>query len=194
MKEILGVVTILLSIIGHAPYVMDVYKKKTRPHVFTWILWAIVVSIAFFGQWFKGGGAGAWGTGVTGIIVIVIAVLAIRRGTKDITLSDKIFLGLALLAIIPWYLTRDPTLSVVMASFIDLCAFIPTIRKTIKDPKSETQFTYSLNILRHGLSIFALGSYNLATVLYPAYLLVMNSVMTVIIIWKPLHSRIQSKS
>lgn len=182
MKEFIGIITIILSIAGHAPYIADTWRGKTKPHLFTWLTWSIIVAIAFFSQWTAGGGAGSWGTGITGGMVIVIALLAIKKGTRDITFADKLFFIAALLAIIPWYLTKDPTISIIMASFIDACAFVPTIRKTLKDPGSETLTTYSLNLARHSLSIFALANYNLATVLYPGYLLVMNLLMTAIII------------
>lgn len=182
MKEIIGLVTVVLSIIGHAPYIRDTYLQKTKPHVFTWTIWSLVVSLAFLGQWAKGGGAGAWSTGITGLIVIIITVLALRNPTRDIARSDKIFFVLALLAIVPWLVTQDPTVSIIMATAIDAAAFVPTIRKTLKHPHSETLATYSINILRHGLSLFALGNYNLATVLYPTYLLIMNTFITYIIV------------
>lgn len=182
MKETIGLITVVLSIIGHAPYIIDTYKKKTKPHVFTWIIWSLVVGIAFLGQWSRGGGAGAWSTGITAIIVIIIAILAFRNRNTEITSSDKLFFVAAILALVPWYLTKDPTISVIMATVIDGCAFIPTIRKTLKQPESETFSTYALNILRHSLSLLALASYNLATILYPAYLLMMNSIITIIII------------
>lgn len=182
MKETLGFVTIILSIIGHTPYIIDTIRGKTKPHVFTWTIWSIITLLAFLGQWVKGGGAGSWGTGITGVMAILITLFAIKKGARDITLSDKIFFIGALLAIIPWYLTKDPTISVIIAATIDFSAFVPTIRKTINNPKSETLATYSINIVRHILSFIALENYNLVTLLYPAYLLSMNLVMTTIIL------------
>ncbi len=182
MKEYVGIITIVLSIVGHTPYIVDAYKQKTKPHFFTWLIWSIVVGLVFFGQVAKGGGAGAWSTGATAVIVVIITLLALRNKRKDITKSDKIFFILALLAIIPWYFANDPTLSVVMATGIDALAFLPTMRKTLKDPTSETFVLYPLNVLRHGLSIYAISSYNLATVIYPAYLFIANGLMTLIIL------------
>lgn len=181
-KELIGIITILLSIIGHAPYIIDTWKGKTKPHLFTWVTWSIIVAIAFLGQWVSGGGAGSWGTGVTGAMVVIIALLAIRKGTKDIARSDKIFFAAALIGIIPWIITKDPTLSIIVISVIDFCAYVPTIRKTINDPGSETLITYLLNLVRHPLSLFAISQYNLATVLYPAYLSAMSLIIVVIIL------------
>jgi len=182
MKEALGLITVALSVIGHTPYIIDTLKKKTKPHILTWLIWSIVTVLAFLGQWAKGGGAGSLTTGVTGVITIFIAILAFKNGTKNISKSDKVFFVAALFAIIPWYITKDPTISVVIASTVDAFAFYPTMRKTLKDPGSETLTTYIMNVLRHGLSIGALSSYNLATYIYPLILLVMNAVVAAMII------------
>lgn len=182
MKETIGLIAVALTIIGHLPYITDIFKGKTKPHIFTWVVWAIVTILAFIGQWQKGGGAGAWTTGATGLITILIAILALRNGSKDITKTDKVCFIAALISTIPWYLTKDPTFSIVIITLIDVFAFIPTIRKTIKDAGSETLFTYALNVLRHGLSIVALANYNVATYLYPIALLIMNLGMTYVIL------------
>ncbi|MCA9373387.1 hypothetical protein KC921_04820 [Candidatus Woesebacteria bacterium] len=178
----MGLIAVALTIIGHTPYIVDIVKGKTKPHVFTWIVWAVVTILAFIGQWQKGGGAGAWTTGVTGLITIVIAILAFKKGSKDITRTDRVCFIAALVSIIPWYLTKDPTLSIVIITAIDVFAFIPTLRKTIKDAGTETLFTYALNILRHGISLLALANYNIATYLYPIALLTMNSAITYVIL------------
>ncbi|MFA5770752.1 MAG: hypothetical protein WC894_04640 [Patescibacteria group bacterium] len=182
MKEIIGFITVALAFIALYPYIVDIFKNKTKPHIFTWLVWAIVTILAFFGQWQKGGGAGSWTTGVTGIITIFIALISFKKGSRDITKFDVlIFIG-ALIAIIPWSLTKDPTLSIVILTIIDVLAFMPTIRKTIKDPQSETFISYVLHAIRHSLSILVLANYNIATYIYPASLAVMNIIILSIIL------------
>lgn len=183
MKETLGFIAVGLTVIGHLPYIVDILKGKTKPHVFTWFVWAIITLLAFAGQWQKGGGPGAWTAGVTGLLTIVIAILSVRNGSKDITKTDKLFFAGALVSIVPWYVTNDPTLSIILLTVIDVLAFLPTIRKTIKNPATETLFTYALNVPRHGLAILAIANYNLATYLYPAALVVMNAIVTITIVW-----------
>lgn len=88
MKELIGFVTVVLAFIAIAPYIYDIFRNKTKPHVFTWVIWAIVTILAFFGQWQKGGGPGSWTTGVTGILTIFIALISLKKGSKDITKLD----------------------------------------------------------------------------------------------------------
>lgn len=182
MKEFIGLITVVLTFVALVPYILDIFRNKTKPHIFTWAVWAIVTILAFIGQWQKGGGAGSWTTGVTGIITILIAFISLFKGSKDITKTDlAIFIG-ALIAIIPWYYTSDPTMSIVLLTIIDAFAFIPTIRKTINDPQSETLMSYVLHAIRHSLSIVALANYNLATYFYPLILAGMNVVVILAII------------
>ena len=158
MKEFIGLVTVALAFIGLIPYIIDIFRNKTKPHIFTWVVWALVTFLAFLAQWQKGAGAGSWTTGVTGILTIFIAIISFKKGSRDITSSDKVIFITALIAIIPWFLTKDPTFSVIILTIINSLAFIPTFRKTIKDPKSETFSSYVIHFIRHSLSITALAS------------------------------------
>ena len=184
MKEIVGLVAAILTFVAVAPYIIDIFRNKTKPHIFTWVIWAIVTLFVFFGQWQKGGGPGSWTTGIAGIITIFIALISLKKGSRDITKLDIIMFVGALLGIIPWLLVKDPTISVVILTIIDVLAFIPTIRKTIKDPQSETFISYVLHAIRHSLSIIALTNYNLATYIFPASIAVMN-IIVILVILKP---------
>ena len=181
MKEFIGLVAVVLAFVGLIPYIIDIFRNKTKPHIFTWIVWAMVTFLAFIAQWQKGAGAGSWTTGVTGILTIFIALISLKKGSRDMTTSDVVIFVTALLAMIPWLLTKDPTISVVLLTVIDALAFIPTFRKTMKDPTSETFSSYVIHAVRHSLSIVALSNYNLATYLYPGVVALCNVVVVVII-------------
>ena len=182
MKEFIGLITVVLSFVGLVPYIVDIFRNKTKPHIFTWVVWALVTFLAFLAQWQKGGGPGSWTTGVTGLITIFIAIISLKKGSRDITTSDTIIFIFALLAIIPWWLMKDPTLSIVTLTIIDAIAFVPTFRKTIKDPESETLSSYVIHASRHSLSILALSTYNLATYIYPVVVALCNMIVIGIIV------------
>lgn len=182
IKEILGLIAVALAFLGSYPYVRDILKGKTKPHLFTYLVWSIVGTLAFLGQWSSGAGPGAWVSGVMVIFSILVFGLSFKFGTEDVTKLDVVFLIAALSAIVPWWLTDNPTLSVIIATFVDVCAFFPTIRKTYNDPSSETLISYVLNLLRHGLAICALASFVVATYIYPAALFCMNFILVAVIV------------
>ena len=168
LKIIIGVIAALLAVASTCTYIRDIFRGNTKPHVYTWLIWAIVTIIAFLGQWVSGGGPGAWATGVTAVFTVVILLLALRYGTTDITNFDKVCLVLALVSILPWLLIQNILWSVILATFTDVIGFLPTIRKTWHAPRSESLSSMFFDAAKHGLSIGSLQTYSLATWLYPA--------------------------
>lgn len=140
--------------------------------------------ITLFGQIVKGAGIGALPTAVAEAFTIGIFIFSLRYGFKNVIKTDNYFLAAALLGLIPWIITRDPTISVVIAVAIDLIAFTPTIRKTWVRPSSETPILYGANVLRHILTLLSLQSYNIATTLHSIAMITTNSTMTSIILFK----------
>lgn len=182
MKETFAIIASIIAVIGNVPYLIDVIKKKIQPHPYTWLVWTIVSGITFFGQLAKGAGIGALPTASAEIFTLIIFIFSIRYGFKNIIRSDTYLLIIALLGIIPWLITKDPTVSVIIAVSIDLIAFIPTLRKTKKNPKTESPVLYSMNVLRHILAMFSLQAYNIATTLHSIVMIIVNTIMTLIIL------------
>ena len=190
MKLTIAIAAAILAVAGNLPYLRDIIKKRVQPHAYSWLIWSIVSAITFFGQVAKGAGVGAISTAVSEIFTIVIFFFSLRYGFKKVAKTDTIFLILALLSIIPWLITKDPTLSVIIVVSIDLLAFSPTIRKTWRYPKTETPTLYSMNVLRHILALFSLEAYNVATALHSIAMITVNSLMVAITV---IHKGIKSK-
>jgi len=173
-KNFLGVCAIIIGFIGYAPYLRNLYLKKTKPHTFSWLAWGLLEAIAFFAQINKGGGAGAWVTGASaGVALFVAGVAFTRKETEINTLDWVVFVG-AILGILLWKFTRDPLLAVILVTVSDALAFIPTFRKSFYKPEQETLIEYGLSAVKWIFAIFALQTLNLTTWLYPASLILTN--------------------
>ncbi len=182
MKEILAITAALLAIAGNLPYLWDILKGRVKPHPYTWLVWTMVSGIIFFGQVAKGAGIGALPTAASEIFTLIIFLFSLKYGFKGITKTDTAFLIAALAGIIPWLLTKDPTISVIVAVSIDLIAFVPTLRKTWQYPQTETPILYGSNVLRHILALFSLQAYNIATTLHSIAMITTNILMTIFIL------------
>ena len=182
LKEILAAIAALLSVAGNVPYVWSIFKGRVKPHAYTWFVWSIVSGITLFGQLAKGAGVGALPTLTSELFTILIFLLSIRYGFDHAKKTDKIYLFVALGALIPWILTRDPTLSVVIAVGIDLTAFVPTLQKGWSEPRTENAILYAMNVVRHILALFSLEAYNVATTLHSIVMICANTVMTAILV------------
>lgn len=182
IKIILASIAIVMTLVGYFFYFRDIFAGKTKPHAYSWLVWALLTAIAFAGQLHDNGGAGAWVTGVTAAISFIIFFLAIKRGEKNVTRSDKINLAAALLAIVPWLLIGDPLFSVILITIIDFLGFLPTIRKSWHKPHEETLIHYVLAGLKFVLAILALDNYTLTTWLYPASLVAANLFFVIMLV------------
>lgn len=182
MKETIAIVAAVFAIGGNIPYLRDLLRKQVRPHPYTWLVWSIVSCIIFFGQVAKGAGIGALPTAASEIFTIIIFFFSLRYGFKDIRPIDTFFLILALVGLVPWVLTKDPTISVIIAVGIDLVAFTPTIRKTWIHPETETPILYGSNVMRHILMLFSLKTYNIATTLHSIAMITTNVIMASLIV------------
>lgn len=182
MKETIIIVASILAIVGNLPYLRDVYLNKIQPHPFTWLVWSIVSCIIFFGAVAKGGGLGTIPILASEIFTVAIFIFSLKHGFKNVKKVDVLFLAIALLSLIPWYLTKDPTISVIIAVFIDLVAFVPTLRKTYLQPRTENYILYLMNVFRHILIMFSLDAYNIATTLHSIAMMITNSVMMYFIV------------
>ncbi len=182
MKETFAILAVLLAIPGNALYIRDILKGRVRPHAYTWFVWTVVSGVVFFGQLAKGAGIGALPTAAAEMFTLAIFILSLKYGFREITKVDTFFLLLALAGIIPWAMTNDPTVSVIIAVSIDVIAFIPTFRKTWREPKSETPVLYSANVLRHILALLSMQAYNVATTLHSIAMITTNSLMTLLLV------------
>lgn len=167
IKNIYSFVAILLTLIGYIPYIKDTVKGKTTPHAFTWFTFGLATAFTFALQLSAGAGVGSFVTLVISISVFTIFILSLFKGEKNITLSDKIFFILALLALAFWVIAKQPIISAILLSTINILAFIPTIRKSWNKPFSETLSTYIVNASRYVLGLLALEHYNIITYLFP---------------------------
>lgn len=184
IKISFAVIAALLAVAGNLPYLWDILKGRVKPHPYTWLVWTLVSGTIFFGQVAKGAGIGALPTAASEIFTVIIFLFSLKYGFKNITKTDTVFFVIALLGIVPWILTKDPTISVIIAVSIDLIAFVPTLRKTWRHPTTETPILYSTNVLRHILALFSLQAYNIATTLHSIAMIIVNTFMSLMILFR----------
>jgi len=174
LKIIFLIFSITCGLSAFIPYLFDTFKLKTRPHIYTWIIWALTQGTATLAIFYGGGRLGGVELAIGVVLQIVVIIFSLKYGTKDITKSDKIILLIAFLAIIIWWQLKQPILSVIMVSTIDVFGYIPTFRKSYKDPWSETLVTWILFAMSDIFAMLALSKYNFLTVTYLASITVVN--------------------
>jgi len=168
-KELLSAAALVLTFVIFVPYIRSIRGGRTRPHVFSWIIWGLGTFVVFLAQLAGGGGIGAWPIGVSGLITFYVAWLAwSHRADTAITRGDWMFFLAALAAIPAWVFTADPLWAVVILTTVDMAGFGPTFRSAWVSPHTERVGFYALAGLRNLLVVLALEHYSVTTVLFPA--------------------------
>jgi hypothetical protein len=88
LKDMLGLLSLLISVVSYVPYVRSIFVANTKPHAFTWLVWGTVMAIAFVAQLSDKAGAGSWSTGLSAAFRLGIGIIALFRGEKHITRGD----------------------------------------------------------------------------------------------------------
>ncbi|MFA5025570.1 MAG: hypothetical protein WC503_03635 [Candidatus Shapirobacteria bacterium] len=182
MKQVLGVLTVAMALIGYVPYLRDTFKGKTKPHVISWFLWTLVSFIAFGLQWSKGAGAGSYANFAMGVISLALFIKSLKNGTKNIKPVDFVSFVLAITAIVLWLVVNQPVWSIILVVVIDILSFIPTFIKSWYKPWQETLFTWILSIVRQGCIILSLQTINFVTILFPLYAFIANILFCTLLI------------
>jgi hypothetical protein len=154
-----------------------------------------VTAIAFALQLQAHAGAGAYITLAAAIVCLAIFFLGLKqpKAERDITASDTLLLVASFIALGVWLVAKQPVLSVVLLSSIDMLGFVPTIRKSWKRPQEETLSSYATNTFRFGLAIYALSHYTVVTSLYPFTWIVANGLFSIFLIVRRRQLSLSSK-
>ena len=184
-KELFSGFAIILTFYAFLPYIHSIIQNKTKPHVFSWIIWGTTTFIVFLAQLADQGGLGAWPIGVSGIISLCVAVLAyLKKADNSITKIDWLFFTVAMLAIPFWYLTSNPLWAVIILTIIDVIGFGPTIRKAFHKPHEEQRMFYMIFVIRNIFVLIALENYSLTTTLFPITTAIASFLLVAIVTYR----------
>lgn len=169
---ICAVLGCIVGLIRYTTYIRSILKGETHPHVFSWLNWAVMITIGAYAQFRLGGGPSVIVLVMVAIVCMLITLLSVKYGEKDITRSDRIaFIG-ALLAIPVWQATHNPFWAVVVVIFIDCLTWYPTVRKTWVRPSSEPPGSYFWAGLRYFFTLLAVPEFTTEKLIYPFFLMI----------------------
>lgn len=182
MKEIIGIVAVVLTFAAYIPYYRDILKGKTHPHIYSWSLWCLMTILIVALQIKGGAGTSSLVTASAGLLCIGVIALSLKKANKDITVSDTVAALLSLAAIIFWLIVDQPNVSIILVVAADLLAFYPTVRKSWRQPYAETLSLFITNSIRFALALLAIQNYTLLATLWPATWVVANSMFSIMLV------------
>ncbi len=179
-KLITGTAAGLLSFVSYIPYIRGMVLRRNEPHPYSWLIWGITTTTVAFGVLIGGGGYGVIPVFAWAILSSTVFLLSLRYGTKNITTWDAVAFAAAFGAIVLWWQFHAPLPAMLALTLIDALAYLPTIRKSYEEPRSESLSAWTLFSLVPCFGLLALSEYTLLTTVYLLMSLAMNVFVMVI--------------
>lgn len=181
LKTASGIIASLIGMGCFVPYIRDIFKRKTTPHIYTWLIWTILQIVGVIAMLRNGAGIGVLALATGSVICGYVSFLCLKYGTKNINTFDLLCLLGALVSIVVYVVMKDPLFSIILISAIDFVGSLPTLRKAYVEPYSETVSMFAIFSISGVFTMLALSNYTVVTSLYPLTLIGINVILTIII-------------
>ena len=189
-----GVLGVIFATVIPLIYIRSILRRESKPHIYSQSIWAITLSVAFVGQLVSHAGLNTLTLSIIASTTALQALLSVRYGTRDRTMSDVIFLILALSIFPLWILTKNAELAIVLGTAIDICGYFPTIRKTWRRPRTESLLTWQLVVCRDICMLAALTSFNILSAFYIVAISLFDCATLGVILWRRFVLKIRVKN
>lgn len=182
--SVFGSLSALAILVGAGPYIQDIYLKRVRPHVLSWLGWAFITGLGASAMYAEGS---TWLALIVGANTLTCSLVVIFSVLKDVGVwnASKYDLGfflLGLVGLLLWLTLDMPILALVCAIAADFFFGVPTIIKTYNDPESETPFAWIMATLSGVLSLFAIRVFAFYEIAYPLYLFLFDSLILLLVL------------
>lgn len=175
----LGAVLVLSSAV---PYMLSIAGGRTRPRLFSWVIWTLLGIIATTAAYTGGELPSAALTAAATVETGSIVALGWKYGNRDFERLDAFCLAGVLGGLALWAAFHSPLLGLTAALAIDVLAAIPTVRHAWRKPHEEAAVAYVMCAVASLCVLAAMPEYTLMGLLYPVYLLTVNALIAAIII------------
>jgi hypothetical protein len=204
LKEAMGALAVLIAVIAYAIYVWKSLRGEARPHPLSWLIFGVLTGTGYLIQLDQAAGPGSWVMAITTIVCLLLCVMSFWRGERTFPWYEWAFLAAAIVVFAFYLWSRNPKLigavlsgtprdllirhapaiSAMLAAFVNVLGFGPTVTKAWVRPQSDSVGIFALNSLKFIPSFFALDSISVATCVFPATLVVANAGVALVIYWR----------
>lgn len=184
MRQLLLFFAAIISTAGALPYIIDILKNKTHPNIVSWGTWTLLNAISAAAAYGSGATETAIFSTFSAAITGVIVILGIKKGVKKYTRFDVICQVAALVGIIAWQLTAQPSLAVLIALLVNMLATLPTLRHAWNSPHAETWQAFATGFVASILTLASISDYTFVSLAFPLHLAFNGLLLTWVILYR----------
>ena len=183
MLQYIVIIGAVVQLIGIYYYIRETIRGNTKPNRVSWLMWSIAPMI---------GAAAALSDGVRwavlpvfmagfGPFLVFIASFVNSKSYWKLEKYDYFYGALSVLALVFWWITKEPLVAIFLAIASDGFAAAPTFIKSWKAPESESAVAYTTGVFNALTGFFALKTFGLSEIAFPIYLVLLNLGLTITI-------------
>ena len=190
-KILYGEIATAITVIAYLPYIFSIFKNKTKPNRTTWLVLFLIGFITLI-VYKEAGASATLGVAFANTVgPLIIFILSLNFGKGWEKLSDFKYLLFSLIAIVLWQIFDSPVVGLIFNLVADFIAFLPTIRKSFKEPWTEDLLTWCLFVVGGIINLFAVETWVFAIVIYPLYILLAEGLVAILLLRAYILSRLK---
>jgi len=170
MGETFAILSGAIVLLAGPPYLIDIFKGKTKPQRTAWFIWTVLGLVAFGSQI---GLKAHWSlvyAGLNALGNLIVFLLSFKYGVGGWKKLDVVALIIAAIGVVVSFAVRDPLFALFGVIIADFAGTVLTLHKTFLMPSSETSITWLFFGTSSLLGALSVGAWDFKLLLYPLYM------------------------
>lgn len=177
VKQLFLIISTIIGLITPLIGIRAIFKGEYKPQRMTRLIF-LIISLLFVSTLFAQGDTVAIVLAVIQLITsITIFTLSFKYGMGGYSKTDLLVFICAMITLVVWKTTENPTSALYTSILTDTIGFSPTIIKSFKNPFTEDPKFYLSDTIAGFLNILALKSYMLSELAFPLYIFLVNGLV-----------------
>lgn len=193
MFEYLVIIAAIASLLAASIYIRSMFVGGTKPNRVSWLMWAIAPLIATAAALSNGVGWAVLPVFMAGFspFLIFTASFFAKKAYWRLSSFDYVCGALSAIALIMWWLTKDPNVAIILAISSDALASIPTLTKSWTNPETESVWPFIIGVFAAASSLAVATLWTFSEYAFPAYLIIINIMVLLAFYNKHLIARLE---
>lgn len=180
-KDIFLVISTIAALTSPVIGIYSIVKGNFRPQRMTRFL-IFLISLLFVGTLLAQKDRNGIFIAIPQLIGgFIIFILSLKKGIGGKGKMDIAVFVMAILSLIIWQTTNNPTLGLIMSIATDIIAFSPTFVKMWGLPHTEEWKFYMSDVVASTFGILSIKNYTYVSLIFPIYILLINSTCVLMI-------------
>lgn len=179
MIQYLVLLGFFVNTFGSLSYVKDTLHGETKPNRVTWLLWAVAPIIATIAALTDGVSWAVLPVFAAGFgpLLVFFASFVNKNSYWKLGTFDYLCGICSVLALVLWWITKDPQIAIIFAIASDGLAALPTLVKSWSYPESESGIAYTTGLFNALTSFAAIKTMSFSEYAFPVYLVIANTAL-----------------